>query len=436
MKKIFKGLALGLALTAATAAPSFAQDDACKPIYESFIAKYRGKTIEEKKAAIASGEELVAKCSSVTEYADPVAFVNKQLPNLKKQVANQEVADRLNQAFKDKDSTTINADEAFTAGKAYLANNPDTVDVMIALAAVGFDKAAANPPVDKYNAEAINFAKQSIQKLESGAQTNQFGLYKFTFLSVDANKKPDMAASKDNALSWLNYYVGYIMYSRQNMKKDALPYLYKSTQYKTGTKSTAAVYQLIGDFYKDEFNRLDDERLKLAEEAKPLANDDPKKKELADKTKELLALQKGYAERMIDAYARARNNAPAADQAYKDGLYNTIKVLYEVRFDKKDGVDAYISSAINKPMPDPTSTVAPIVEAAPTTTTTTSTTSTSGATITAPANTKPANGATTATTSKPATNGASTESSTKATTNGASKTAPAKKPVAKKKGTR
>jgi hypothetical protein len=433
MKKLFKSLALGLALTAATVAPTFAQQDECDKLYNTDILPNRnGPELAKIKIAIDASKQFLEKCATVEAWKDPAGFVQKNLPNWEKKYNFGIAAERFNKATID--AKTVNADEAFSAGKTLVQLDPNlTTSVAIVLASIGFDQSAAATPVDKYNNDAVNFAKQAIQRIEGGENLKQWGANAYTF------------KSKEETLSWLNYYVGSIMYNRQNQKKEALSHLYKSTQYGVGAKSSAAVYQMIGDFYKTEFNRIDDERLKIVEEAKPLANDDPKKKELADKASEMLALQKGYAERMLDAYARARNNAPATDQAYKDGLYNAMKVLYEVRFDKKDGLDAYLSSISSKPMPDPTSAVTPIVETPTATTTSTTAPTTTVPTVTAPATTKQANGTTTATTAKTAsttatTNGTTAKPATNGTTNKTNgttgKTTPAKKPAPKKKGTR
>mgnify|MGYP006952627148 CR=1 FL=1 len=306
------------------------------------------------------------------------------------------------------DVVTLNAPGEPT-GRELLAKSPDLIDVPIVLATIGFDNAALKTPNDRYNNDAINYARQAIQQMEAGKTSKQYGAYAYSY------------NNKDNAMGWMNYTIGYIMFNRMNQKKEALPYLYKATQHNGGAKNLPIIYQMIGDFYKEEYNRIDDQRTTIAKEAEADTNEETKKQKI-DKAKELLALQKGYADRMIDAYARARANA-AADKAYQDALYNTLKILYGVRFDgKTDGLDAYLSSTVSKPMPDPTSTVTPVAETS-TTATTSSTTTTTPATNGAGNGTKATNGAKT-------TNGTTAGTTNKTTT-------PAKKPVAaKKKGTR
>jgi hypothetical protein len=70
------------------------------------------------------------------------------------------------------------------------------------------------------------------------------------------------------------------------------------------------------------------------------------------------------------AYKLAKTDTPGA-KIYKDGLYKDLTILYEGRFNKKDGLDAYISSVTAKPLPNPTTPVTPVVDPEPTTTTTT-----------------------------------------------------------------
>ena len=91
-----------------------------------------------------------------------------------------------------------------------------------------------------------------------------------------------------------------------------------------------------------------------------------------------------------------------------------------------EGLDAYLATTVAKPLPNPTSTVEPVVDPEPTTTTTTGTTTSTPAPATKPATTTP---------TKPVSN-VGTKVSSAATTSAVSTDAVAKKPIAKKKGTR
>lgn len=413
MNRVFKFLASAMMLAAVAVVPAFAQQqEECEALYKKYMDNYKG-TLAQRKTAVESGKQYLAKCASLD--ADITKYLEKAIPPIDKKIDFEETAEAFNGAVKD--AKNVNADVAFTSGKRLLTNHdPNMIDVMLVLASVGFDQATAATPVTTYNADAVNFARQAIQKIEGGTTSKQYGAYGFTY------------KTKENALAWMNYTIGYITYYNQKNKKDAVPYLFKATKFETGNKdnpkNNAVIYQAIGDYYRDEYNRLDDERAKLAAQAKDKTPEEAKP--MIDKAKELFLLQKGYAERMIDAYGRAYSLAPATDQAYKSGLYNDLKVLYSFRHDNKPStpLDSYISGLNGKPMPDPTSTVAPVVDT--TTTTTTATTPTTSSTLTTtPANTTSTNARTSTTDTSATTTKAKTPAKT-----------PVKTPAPKKKGTR
>jgi hypothetical protein len=288
------------------------------------------------------------------------------------------------------------------------------------LGSIGLDEAIKNN--DKYNADTVRYAQEAIQKIESGATSDDYGVaYKGVGITYKNKTFPD---GKNNALGWLNYTIGYIKYNRDKNKKDALPYYYKVTQYTSAPQKFPEIYATIGQYYFDEIAKLETER---NEKLKASNNTD------TDETKAIYALQKGYAERASDAFARGYKlvGATPADKPLKDNIYSRLKVVYEIRNGKPDGLDAYIASVASKPMPNPTTEVTPIVEAAPaTTTSSTNNTSSTATPATVPVSntTKPMTAETSAnsTTAKPA---ATTAAKT-------TKTPAAKKPAPKKKGSR
>ncbi|MCV5824817.1 hypothetical protein OFN33_30645, partial [Escherichia coli] len=74
----------------------------------------------------------------------------------------------------------------------------------------------------------------------------------------------------------------------------------------------------------------------------------------------------------LDAYSRAytlAKDTTAAAKAYKKQLYDRLTDLYKRRFDKTEGIDAWVTTATAKPLPDPTSPVQPVIDEEPTTTT-------------------------------------------------------------------
>ncbi|MCS6874669.1 MAG: hypothetical protein N2Z23_10325 [Pyrinomonadaceae bacterium] len=359
MKKfLFKFISI--CLTALFSTLVFAQESECDKLYnEDFVPNYRSRELQKLKLAIDSGKQFVEKCSNEEAYKEPIEFVKKQLPRMERNYKFSLAVNTFDDAVKD--AKNPKPDAAFASGKEILTlepNFPQALDIMLTLASVGLDQALSGNK--KYIEETLRYAKEAVQKLEANAPSKDYGLWSYVY------KTKEFPDGKSNALAWMNYTIGYIMFYHQGLKKEAVPYLFRALQYNSNVKKRPEIYEAIGDFYKEEYNRLDDERTETAKKIQEETNEEVKK-QLFEKAKEILALQKGYAERMIDAYARARENA-GNDQRYKESLYETIKILYSVRFDgKKEGVDQYITSLISKPMPDPTSPVMPIVEPASTT---------------------------------------------------------------------
>lgn len=438
MNKVFRFSVIGV-LSLAFAGAAFAQDpcadsDAYTAKYTEFTALYPKTDIDSRKAALKIAQEYVEKWGKCADLGQTVEYFNKYIPSatdiIKKQeediAANKRYA-RFNEAVK-----AANWDEVYAAGKDVLAFEKDPkvkLDVTILLGSIALDEVDKNKN-DKYNADTIKYAQEALKMIESGVTSDNYGfvLNKNGYVYKTA-KFPD---GKSNAIGWLNYTIGFLKANREPKDlKGSLPYLYKVTQTNSAPKNSPDVYLLMGDWYLAETQRIDNERIAAIN-----ANN----KEDNDETKAMFALQKGYADRAIDAYARAYNlYTNPADKTAKDEVYGTIKELYKFRNNNKEtGVDAYISSVKAKPLPDPSSAVTPVVEAAPAETTGKSpapSTTTPDATTN-----KPATGTKPATVTKPATTtGTKPAASTTATpaANTAATTAtPAKKPAPKKKGTR
>jgi hypothetical protein len=229
----------------------------------------------------------------------------------------------------------------------------------------------------------------------------------------------------------MNYTIGYIMFYRQGMKKEALPFLYKATQLTSGTKTNPEVYRTIGSYYVDEFIKMDTDRV-----AKIKAAGDQD----TDETKTILALQKGYADRAVEAYARAYKIASTdpKDKAFRDSLLNRVKELYSIRFNKNmSGFDAYLAGVMSKPFTDPSVAVTPVVEAATATTTPATPTTMTTPTETVKPATAAGSGGTAATSTTTVKSTTTTNNGTSVTTTTQVKTkTPVKKATTKKKRTR
>ncbi|HEV8159356.1 MAG TPA: hypothetical protein VGP58_10005 [Pyrinomonadaceae bacterium] len=463
MKTIFRFLALGILMavfSAVTVTSSFAQGDEAAAkiaLYDTYIANYDKPEIEKKEIAIKAAKEYVEKYGAKPEDVEQVDYFKTAIPDLEKAVAEIRAAeekrkkDIAKQAlFKSFDDgvkgTNGKADpvKTYASGKEIVAGDPDFVDVILVLGSVGFDQAVLPTPVDTYNEDTIQYAKMAIQKLEANkaSKTGDFGVLQYSY------KNKDYPDGKSNALGWMNYNIGYITYYRQGKdnpakKKEALPYLYKATQYTSFNQKNPFLYQTIGAWYLDEAIKIDKDR-----KAKITAAGDKD----TDETLAMLAMQKGYADRAIDAYARAYKFAKDdknSKKEYTDNLYARLKELYVFRYDgKTEGIDQFVASVQSKPLPDPTAAITPVKDETTTPPATTSTTTppaeatiapkpaTNTSPATTPSPTKPATVTKPTSTTTPAKPPTSTDESATTPTTAKTDKTKAKKTTPKKKGTR
>ncbi len=404
MKTIFRFVKLGLvvtALAAVGATAALAQDPcadtaAINALDTKFRENWEKKPWAERQVAVDAGKEYLEKfgnCESVKEIAD---YLKTAIPTLEAGVKAQREKEELIALYKRFDDSVKAKkwDDTYAAGKEIASKYPDnSLDQILALGSIGYDESYNKNY--KYNTDTLRFAKQAISMIESGKTSKKYGIFQWEY------------KTKENALGWMNLSVGYITYYANKNKKEALPYLFKASQAGSDTKTNPLVFEAIGGYYFDEVSKLAEEvKVMIADQKETDTPEVKTQKEAAIKAK--IALLNGYAERAMDAYARAHQVAKGTPEvkAYKDGLYKTMQSLYNVRFAKTDGMDSFIASLVSKPMPDPTSTVTPIVEEPKADTTT-------GGGDGAMASTTPV-----------------------AVTKPAAPVAPAKKPVVKKKGTR
>ena len=421
MKTLFKVLALGMLLTMLGVVSAFAQDpNELEKLFNQYKVD-RKQPCGQRDAALATAKTIVEKFGSDQDNQQVIEYVKNDSAKIAKDDPECKRNDAYNAAYKAKDwAKFISLSKEIIAAKG---NDPLALDVMLTMVSVGYDQAVAK--VDTYNTETISYAKQAIQRIESGgtSSTGKWGVFA-------PFQTKDFADGKTNALNGLNYMIGWINYNRPGgNKKDGIVYLYKSTQYNGEFKKDYTIYTSIGDYYFDEAGRLDKEyrAIRAANENKE-----------TDEAKAKLALARGFADRGIDAFGRAKQMA-VAQKATKavEGIGKTLTELYKFRFNlaptaATPDLDKYVAGLNAKPMPDPSTEPTPVVEeVAPTTTTGTSSTTpttTTPPTTTTSTTTKPA-----ATTTKPAATATTTKPAATTTT---TKTTTPAKTTPKKKGTR
>jgi hypothetical protein len=366
MKKIFRLINVGfmaaviLALGAVAGAAQNPCEDAAgmSAAGDAVRGGYANKTLDGRKKWLEPAKAFVEKygaCEAAKELAD---WTKTTIPKIEQWIKDEEarlaweaLLGRFNNALK-----TRNFDELYASGKEILAKKPDEFrDVEIALGFVGLEESAKTPRVTKYNDDTLKFARQAIADIEAGKTFKTWGV------SI-AGGYNGQFKNKEDALGWLNYAIGYILFYDKNQKKEALAYLYKASQSTSDVKNEAVIYQTIGDYFTDDVKKLADEVLKLEAQQTPELTDEARTA-LLEKIKATVAMVNGTSEAAIDAYARAldvANKNPKTPKAYKDSLLKSLQGLYNVRFGKMDGFDSFIANTIKKPLPNPLDPIKPI----------------------------------------------------------------------------
>lgn len=346
------------AIFAVGAVAGFAQDpcadaDGQTKLGDEFRRLFALKDLPNRKLAIETGKQFVEKygsCETAKELAD---YFKLQLPGIEqkyKAAMDAQAKDGLYKRF-DASVKASNWDETYASGKEILAKEPDQLDVIISLGSIGYDESYKGN--FKYNDDTLRFAKMAIAALDAGKTSKTFGLFQWTY------------KTKENALGWMNYTVGYITQVAQKNKKDALPYLFKATQLNSETNKNAIPYELIGGYYFDELNKLT-ERIQAAAKDQKDTDTPEVAKQKVDAIKALVALSNGTSERAMDAFSRAYalTTLPTA-KTYKDKMYGYVRDAYKLRFAKDIGIDAWIAETVKKPLINPSTPVAPISDPEP-----------------------------------------------------------------------
>lgn len=334
----------------------------CHAIYQSVTDNRVSPDIIKLRVALASSHEYLRKCSELKDQDAIKIYVTGQVPKIEERIKQAEiklVEERYNKAIQNK-----NYDDMLSTAKELLRmDRPYSLDLMLDIASLGFDNASAKPAVNKYNDDAVTYAKQAVQAISEGKTSGNFD--KVTgkadryggYIAYRTEKCPD---GKSNATGWMNYTIGYITYVSMKQKTEALPYLYRASQAGCETRENSELYRMIGAWYLDEFLRLDATRMN---KIKAAGGTD------TEETLALLALERGYSERAMDAYARAYKKAiesKAPSQSYNDALLMKLKEVYGVRYDDDmSKFDTYLKQAGTTAFVDPAIPVTPIVEAPP-----------------------------------------------------------------------
>lgn len=385
MKTILRFLGTG-ALTAVLltvgAAISFGQDnppaqcadvDGHNALYTKFTGVYGAKTVDDMKAALAVGKEYLEKYGSCEAFKEQVDFVKPHVARIEKAIERGSTFARYDAGVK-----ANNPDEILAAGKIILGWQPDDVNIMVPMALASFVKSTKDNNF-KWADDGIRYSDMAAAKLKGGWTPTRKDKAGAPIVGVLDYTLPASTVGGE-----LSYASASLRFYGKKDKKGALPQFYELSQ--GALKSDPRVYIPIGEFYIEEGSPIGNEIADLIKKLKE-ATDDTVKEDLDKQVKAKIAMFNGYLERAIDAFGRAQNVAKPGPQ--KDALKQQLQVLYKRRTDKDAGMEAFVSTMIAKPFPNPTTPVTPVADPEPTPTTTTTTTTSAPAASTPPAPNKP-----------------------------------------------
>ncbi len=208
-------------------------ENSLKNLFDEFN-KAKSSTCGNRNKAIIIGKTILDLYSADQINQAVILYVQKQIPIIEAQDIICQRNTRYDESYKNK-----RWGEFFAVGNGiYLeeGNSPISLDVILSMVTVGH-KLAAYEKDNTYNTETIFFAKKAIELIESGVKTEyRWGIY-------------EPYESKQKALGWLNYIIGYISYFRLNETKKAIPYFYQATKYDMEFKNDAFIYQAVAIYH-------------------------------------------------------------------------------------------------------------------------------------------------------------------------------------------
>jgi hypothetical protein len=365
MKKIISLLAAGatLSLLAVTAFGNTIADesmqDPCSAeskmaIYGEFYKEIKG----DQSKAYEAAKKYVACPADASDEAEA-----KRIQYIKDFIAKYEKARRKDQIVElvySKDKADF--PKAFEVGRQVLAEDPENLRTLIALAYAGYSAAVAKN--NSFNQEAQGHAKKAIQLIDSGKTLDTWAPF----------------TGKDETLGYMYYTIGVL--NAQN-PAEALPAFIKAAQYEGKIKKLPSTYAYIAGAYETGPYAKQSADYKAKFEGK----DETPESKLA------LANINQFIDRMIDAYARAVALA-GTDAQYAAGKTEWMEGLtqwYKYRHSNSDaGLNEMIASVLSKPLPPEPTPLTTLPAAAPASTPA-SGSSTSGANQTNSGSQPPAN---------------------------------------------
>jgi hypothetical protein len=214
--------------------------------------------------------------------------------------------------------------EAYSTGAKILADEPTYLRAQIDLGYAGY--LAASAKNEAYNTDALRYARQAIQAIESGKVPTEWAPFK----------------GKDDTLAYLNYAVGFL--TLKTTPDSAIDALLKAAQYDSDIKKTPSTYYFLAVAYESGPYKTNAAEFQTKYAGKP---ETPESKAALEKLNALM-------DRIIDAYARAIATAgtdPKTEQSRKEWLAQLTNYYKFRHADSVAGMDEFIKAALQKPLP-------------------------------------------------------------------------------------
>jgi len=303
-----------LAWPVAASGATLVQDQCTEANKTAWYATFREhfKSDQQPKAYEAAKKYLTA-CTEDTQITQ---YLKKWVTAYEKEIRKVKLAQLL---FTDK-----NYDEAFKLGREILTDEPDNVKVLMQLGYGGY--LASTNKNTSFNADALNYARKAIQMIESGKAPDDWQPF----------------PNKDEALAFLNYYIGVTTLAQD--AGAALSSLLKAARFESSLKKSPFTYDRIATAYETGLYA------KLSAEYKTKyggQNETPESKLALENINQVV-------DRMIDAYARAVATAGADPKytAQKAEWNEALKTWYKFRNkDSETGMNELVAGILAKPLP-------------------------------------------------------------------------------------
>lgn len=379
MAVVTLSLLFGCSLTFGTTAfaqPGCGDIEAITRSYDRFTKNLEKSGETAWQNAITAAKNFMTRYGNCAQFKDQAEYINNWLRRNEFKTRNEVSAEREEQAralaaelarrqaewngkLRQFDEALANKewDTVYSLGSEILDRSPETYRlVAIVLASVGGEEAIKGNL--EYADEAVQFAKQAISDFELGkpfllGEKTAYGLSKKNSYNFEYT-------SREDAIGWLNLYIGFINAKVQKNMDAALPYLFAAATQNGSTSTDNPIpFLLIGSSYVDRLTKITEQiQIKLASRSETDTKVVAKQKE--SEIEALVAMANGTAERALDSYARAHSRTKT--EAGKASLRMNIAPIYKVRFGKDDGLDSWLTKPVTTPLPDPRSLILPIAD--------------------------------------------------------------------------